>query len=65
MRVMARQYNFYATINSTDSGKYRLTVLIGTRIQHPMTELYSTFTEANSELHRVLGLIIREKSNER
>lgn len=60
MRVVARKYGFSATIKETSDSRYQLSIFLGT-VPHMMVEVYDSFEQANTELHRTLGLIIREK----
>lgn len=62
MRVVARKYGFQATIKETSDSRYQLSIFIGS-VPHMMVEVYDSFEQANTELHRTLGLIIREKNN--
>lgn len=62
MRVVARKYGFSATIKETSDSRYQLSIFLGT-VPHMMVEVYDSFEQANTELHRTLGLVIREKNN--
>lgn len=62
MRVVARKYGFQATIKETSDSRYQLSIFLGT-VPHMMVEVYDSFEQANTELHRTLGLVIREKNN--
>lgn len=62
MRVVARKYGFQATIKETSDNRYQLSIFLGT-VPHMMVEVYDSFEQANTELHRTLGLIVREKNN--
>ena len=60
MRVVARKYGFQATIKETSDSRYQLSIFLGT-VPHMMVEVYDSFEQANTELHRTLGLVVREK----
>lgn len=62
MRVVARKYGFQATIKETSDNRYQLSIFLGS-VPHMMVEVYDSFEQANTELHRTLGLVIREKNN--
>lgn len=62
MRVVARKYDFQATIKETSDSRYQLSIFLGS-VPHMMVEVYDSFEQANTELHRTLGLVIREKNN--
>lgn len=62
MRVIARKYGFQATIKETSDSRYQLSIFLGT-VPHMMVEVYDSFEQANTELHRTLGLVIKEKND--